>query len=181
MPPATPTAPPFGAERWQLALRGGNVAWLEPLDLAASRRLAEAVAAIDPWARLGTGSERMLTGLTVEDPHVCRRRIVVDGEDAGLVVVRYPWLFGPYLNLLAVLPAYQRGGLGAAVIAWMEAEVAGYSRNLWLCASSFNAAALAFYAAQGFARVGDLPDLVAPGFAEVLMRKRLDAPAGSAR
>jgi ribosomal protein S18 acetylase RimI-like enzyme len=54
----------------------------------------------------------------------------------------------------------------------MESE-AGQVGNLWLCVSAFNSRAIAFYERQGFQPVADLPDLVTPGFAELLMRKRL--------
>ena len=181
MPSAERPAPPFRAERTELALRGGGVATLGPIDAAAARSMAEALAAIDPWATLGIAPQHLLAGLTADDPHTCRRLIAVAGANAGAVVVRYPWLFGPYLNVLAVLPAYQRLGIGAAVLRWMEDEVQGQAKNLWLCASAFNADALAFYQRHGFAKVGDLADLVAPGFSEVLMRKRLDVAADPGR
>jgi ribosomal protein S18 acetylase RimI-like enzyme len=175
MPPDGRPSPPFRTGQQTLALPGSRTASLEPLDAAAALSLAEAVARIDPWARLGIGADRLAAGLTAEDPHVCRRRIRLPGADAGLVVVRHPWLFGPYLNLLAVLPPCQGLGIGAAVLAWMEAEVAGRSGNLWVCVSAFNAPARAFYERCGFRSVGEIADLVAPGFSEVLMRKRLDA------
>lgn len=166
---------PFRAERYELALRGGGLATLQPIEMAAVVSLAAAIAAIDPWSRLGISAAQLSAGLAAEDPHLCRRVITVGGASAGVVVVRHPWLFGPYLNLLAVLPTYQRHGIGAAVLGWMEQEVRGQARNLWLCASAFNSGALAFYERHGFSRVGDLPDLIAPGLSEVLMRKRLDA------
>ena len=40
-------------------------------------------------------------------------------------------------------------------------------------ASVFNADALRFYEMNGFARTGEIVDLVAPGTAEVLLRRRL--------
>ena len=45
------------------------------------------------------------------------------------------------------------------------------SRNLWVCASSFNARALRFYERHGFARAATLPGLVADGYDEILLRK----------
>ncbi len=181
MPPGERPAPPFRAERTELTLRGGGVAILKPIDADAARGMAQAMAAIDPWTTLGIAPEQLLAGLTADDPNTCRRIIAVAGANAGVAVVRHPWLFGPYLNLLAVLPAHQRLGIGAAVLRWMQDEVAGQAKNLWLCASAFNAGALAFYQRHGFSPVGDLPDLVAPGFTEILMRKRLDATTDSTR
>jgi hypothetical protein len=42
-----------------------------------------------------------------------------------------------------------------------------------VCASEFNARAIEFYERHGFDRVGAIPDLISPGFAELLLRKRL--------
>jgi ribosomal protein S18 acetylase RimI-like enzyme len=44
---------------------------------------------------------------------------------------------------------------------------------LWVCASDLNSRAIAFYERHGFNRVGIIPDLVAPGATELLVRKRL--------
>jgi len=41
--------------------------------------------------------------------------------------------------------------------------------------SSFNTEARRFYERQGFAEVALLPDLIKPGFDEVLMRRRGDS------
>jgi ribosomal protein S18 acetylase RimI-like enzyme len=90
-----------------------------------------------------------------------------------LVVVRSPWLYGPYISLLAVLPSHQGLGLGSAVLASIERQLDSSDRNLWVCASTFNSSAIDFYIHRGFEPVGDLPDLVRVGFTERLFRKRL--------
>jgi ribosomal protein S18 acetylase RimI-like enzyme len=96
----------------------------------------------------------------------------VEGKEAGVVSVRDPWLKGPYLELLALLPPFQNRGLGATLIGWLEGEaVANGVRNLWVCASSFNVRALRFYERHGFARASVLPGLVAEGYDEILLRK----------
>ena len=46
-------------------------------------------------------------------------------------------------------------------------------RNLWVCASSFNADALRFYERHGFRQAAALPGLAADGFKEILLRKVL--------
>jgi ribosomal protein S18 acetylase RimI-like enzyme len=57
-------------------------------------------------------------------------------------------------------------------MAWFEsAGLKHGSRNLWVCASSFNARALRFYERQGFTRAATLPGLVANGYDEILLRK----------
>ena len=86
--------------------------------------------------------------------------------------MRHPWLKGPYLELLALLPEAQSQGIGSSIMAWFEtAGLQHRARNLWVCASSFNGRALRFYERHGFARAATLPDLVAEGYDEILSRK----------
>ncbi len=47
----------------------------------------------------------------------------------------------------------------------------GRGRNLFVCVSDFNDGARRFYARQGYAHVGTLPDLIVRGSAELLLRK----------
>lgn len=102
----------------------------------------------------------------------CRYRVEVGGVEAGAVSVRHPWLKGPYLEFLALLPRFQGQGIGAGLLAWFEQEALRLgARNLWVCASSFNAGALRFYARRGFRPAATLPGLVADGYDEILLRK----------
>ncbi len=61
---------------------------------------------------------------------------------------------------------------GSSVGSSEQARAAG-DRNLWVCASDFNAAGIMFYERHGFSRVADLDGLVRDGRTEVLLRKRL--------
>lgn len=45
------------------------------------------------------------------------------------------------------------------------------ARNLWVRASSFNARAIGFYESHGFTAAATLPNLVAEGYEEILLRK----------
>ena len=166
-------ARPFSAERWTLVTRRGIALSLEPIGADQATPLAAAVTAIDPWHRMAYRAEAMAAYLAARDPGTCRRAICRDGAIVGAVSVRYPWLRGPYLELLALLPGQQGTGIGAAVLHWMTAQAAGHANSAWVCASSFNDRALSFYRRHGFVRVGDLDDLVGPGFTEILLRKRL--------
>lgn len=59
-----------------------------------------------------------------------------------------------------------------AILAWLEAEALKLNaRNLWVCASSFNARALRFYERHGFRQAATLPGLVVDGYDEILLRK----------
>lgn len=150
---------------------------LAPLDRSAAGLLAERLVAMDPWRRLGYQPDRLQRYLNGDSPALARFRLDCEGELAGVVAVRSPWLHGPYLELLAVLPEHQGRGLGGAVLRWVEAE-AGTSHNLWVAVSSFNAAARSFYARHGFSEIGAVPGLVRDGCDEILLRKALGRSGG---
>lgn len=138
--------------------------------------LGPAVAAIEPWSRLDYPASSMTGFLATEDPALTRMVVFAGNTPAGVIAVRSPWLHGPYLQLLALLPPFQGQGFGATLLGWFERQASPRNRWLWLCYSSFNARAGDFYARHGFERVAGLPDLLADGFEEVLMRKRINAP-----
>ena len=117
----------------------------------------------------------MTSFLSKEDRHCFRHVIRHNDALVGVVAIRNPWLYGPYLNLLAILPPYQASGVGAAVLLWMAAEAGDTASNLWVCVSKFNTQALRFYERHGFQLTAELPDLVRPGFAELLLRRQLAA------
>jgi len=146
---------------------------LRPLVSADAAPLAAALATLDPWATLGFKASALATYLDRDDPALARYIAERDGIPSGLLVVRHPWLRGPTIELLAVLPAAQGGGIGGAMVEWTARRAAEVSANLWACVSAFNAPARAFYARHGFIETATLVDLVAPGFDEILVRKRL--------
>ncbi|MFW2391900.1 MAG: GNAT family N-acetyltransferase [Methyloceanibacter sp.] len=127
-----------------------------------------------PWSQMGYSAEAMTRFLAARDDGARRYVIDVDGAPAGAVSIRYPWLLGPYVELLAILPASQGRGLGAAVLNWLAQEASRLeARNLWVCASRGNASALRFYQRHGFEETAALPDLVADGFEDILLRRTL--------
>ena len=73
------------------------------------RRLAD----IDPWARLGFDAARLQNLFTGNDDNAHRFTIVYGQVRAGLIIVRFPWLSGPYLNVLCdqfLSPAWIQAG-----------------------------------------------------------------------
>jgi GNAT superfamily N-acetyltransferase len=110
--------------------------------------------------------------LAAPDGGVARFIVEIDGKPGGAVSVRFPWLKGPYLELLALLPPFQRRGIGSALLGWFEEEgMRRGARNLWVCASSFNSSAIRFYGRHGFQPAAMLSGLVADGYGEILLRK----------
>ena len=136
--------------------------------------LGLALTSIDPWARLGLSSELMTGFLAGSNDNLRCFSIWHGGDRAGVAVVRFPWLSGPYLNLLAVLPGFQQKGIGRVALSWMEAEARAIgARNCFLCVSAFNISARGFYLRNGYSEAAVLDELIKDGEDEILMRKRL--------
>lgn len=132
----------------------------------------------DPWKRLGYTAahwERLFAPLPPgREGYVIEQ----DGTVAGLALLRRQFLFGDYLELLAIAPSTQRKGLGRALLNHLERIVFARSSNLFACVSDFNTSARQFYERNGYREVGPLPDLLMPGTAEILLRKTI-GPAKS--
>jgi ribosomal protein S18 acetylase RimI-like enzyme len=135
--------------------------------------LARSLAGMEPWLTLGYSADGLARGLMAPDLGLTRYLISRGGETLGLVTVRWPWLRGAYIELFAVLPGSQGQGIGEAALGLIEQEYRGRTGNLWLLVSGFNAGARRFYERQGFHAIGVIPDLVAQGRDEVMMRKIL--------
>lgn len=166
------TSDDAGARRVELTAAGDLS--LAPIEPTAVPELAGRIAAMQPWRTLGIAATRLAGALRDDDPRYRARAIEDrDGRIRGVVGVRGDWLYGPYLALLVVFPGGQRRGIGSAVLAWMEREAPASAGNLWVCASAFNADALAFYERHGFVRIGTLHGLVHDDHDEILLRKRL--------
>jgi GNAT superfamily N-acetyltransferase len=127
---------------------------------------------MEPWSVMNYPAETLAAFLASRDGGVSRYLVSLGGSEAGIVSVRYPWLKGPYLELLALLPIAQNQGIGSSILAWLEREALQHqAHNLWVCASSFNIRALRFYERHGFRPAATLPGLVADGYDEILLRK----------
>lgn len=165
-------ARPFQKAVYDLSSDSRNVT-LEPLVAGEADVLGAAFAAIDPWAAYRRTPAQLAGFFAGAEPDCCRRGIRSDGRLVGVVVVRSPWLLGPYLQFLGLMPGHQGGGAGAAVLAWMEREAGRDTRNLWLCVSGINTRARVFYERHGYRLAATLEGLAEDGMDELLMRKRL--------
>lgn len=163
---------PFSTGGSELPRAGTRRVRLLPFPPRAVVPLAEAIAAMEPWSVMNYPADRLMALLAHPDGGVCRYLVSVDDTDAGVVSVRFPWLKGPYLELLALLPHAQSQGIGGSIMGWFEETAFRHqARNLWVCASSFNTRGLRFYERYGFVAAAVLPGLVADGYDEILMRK----------
>jgi GNAT superfamily N-acetyltransferase len=145
---------------------------LRRLTAGDAERLAAALAAIDPWRTLGYRATVLEAYLRNADPALARFAIVAREALAGVVCLRFPWLRGPQLELIALLDGFRGRGLGAAVMNWAEAEAFHSAANIWALVSSFNAGARRFYRTRGFVEIGVIPELLGAGRDEILLRKQ---------
>jgi len=128
----------------------------------------------EPWIRLSFSAASLANYLTREDPSL-RRYAISDRDNLmGVICVRYPWLRGPYIELLGLFPNCRGKGVGKQVLSWAETEARRESKNLWVLTSSFNQPAISFYQRQGFYLIGTIQGLVTPEYDEILLRKCLE-------
>jgi diamine N-acetyltransferase len=169
-------APPFRADRYRLRpLPDGRTLALARFAAAAADVLGPATAAFGPWAHYGFDGRNIAAAFKSRTEGIYRFQLECNDELAGAIVVVCPWLAGPYLQMLAILPAHQNLGIGARVLAWYEDEARAQFRNVWLCVSGFNVPAQRFYQAHGYTLAATLDGLMRDGDDELLMRKRLTA------
>jgi GNAT superfamily N-acetyltransferase len=145
---------------------------LSPLRSDLAKEIATRMASMEPWCTLRKSSAVLAASLVEPDDHY-RRWVIRRGLDPiGVLGIRCPWLYGPYVALLAIFHEHQRRGVGGGILGWIERQAQG-SRNTWVCVSSFNTRAQLFYTRHGYLQVGELQDLLVPGHSELLLRKRL--------
>jgi diamine N-acetyltransferase len=148
-----------------------NLARLAPSDIPVA---AEQLISMDPWLTLGYSSPGMSRYLEKRDESLFLFSVGCEGNQAGIIGIRYPWLLGPYLELFAIWKPFQGRGLGSAVMDWFAKRASRTSRNIWTLVSSFNENAINFYFKSGFRQIAYIPDLVKKDFSEILLRKSLN-------
>ncbi len=132
------------------------------------------VAASEPWMRLGEHINFrpfLSSNTTNTEAHVC----LADGEPVGFILfIREPvFARGGYLKAIGVSPHYRGRGIGKRLLSFAEKQTARRAVNFFLCVSSFNRGAQAFYKKHGYRRAGILPGLITPGASEYIYWKRL--------
>jgi ribosomal protein S18 acetylase RimI-like enzyme len=125
----------------------------------------------DPAARSAGHKLLLAEPVSAAGEPVGLARVVVGGQPAGHGFGQFGR--GGYLQLIALRSGFAGRGLGQLLLAAVEELVALDSRDLFLLTSDFNHGAQRFYARAGYLRVGELPDFVRPGIAEIIYWKRL--------
>jgi GNAT superfamily N-acetyltransferase len=138
--------------------------------------IAARIARLDPWARVGRPPSSFVAYMTRPMAATFRYAVRIDGRPVGLLSIRYPFMRGPYIEIIALFEEAQRRGIGRAIIDWMGREVDGEATNIWLCVTDWNAPARAAYAALGFVEIGPIDGVAILGQTEIFMRKVLAPP-----
>jgi ribosomal-protein-alanine N-acetyltransferase len=135
---------------------------------------AEIVSQSEPWKRLGDSFD--FSQVLSFDPRIGAAHVLMaDKEVVGFVVFSpYPvFARGGYLRAIGVAPSKRRQGFGKMLVCFAERSTVRFSPNLYLCVSSFNRKAQAFYKNLGYRRIGIIPDLLIRGASEYIYWKRL--------
>ncbi len=154
-------------------MKAGTGAFVISAGTADDREWAAVLmAGSDPWLTLGRGLAACRAACQRPE---CQIFVARDAHDRGGFALLNPRgvAGAPYLAAIAVAPEWRSRGIGAALVAHCEREAALTSRHFFLCVSSFNTRAQAFYERHGFRRVGEFPDYVIDGPSELLMYKRV--------
>ena len=128
----------------------------------------------EPWTTLGEGFD--FAQVLSQDGQISTAHVlIVDKEVAGFIVFSpYPvFARGGYLRAIGVAPSMRRQGFGKMLVRFAEKSTVRFSSSLYLCVSSFNRKAQAFYKNLGYQRIGIIPDLIVRGASEHIYWKRL--------
>jgi len=150
---------------------------LKDLDIRSATReerdwTAELMAGSEPWITLGTTVEQCLR--VCRDPEYLIFVGHHDGIPIGSIILHPRGLAGsPYIKSVAVAETQRSNGVGTQLIAFAENHFRNNSKHIFLCVSSFNRRAQAFYDRLGYTRVGEFNDYIKEGASEILFHKPL--------
>jgi ribosomal protein S18 acetylase RimI-like enzyme len=133
---------------------------------------AALLAGSEPWITLGISLEQCQK--TCRDPEYLIYVAHWRGVRCGAMVLHQRGVAGsPYLKSIAVAEGYRSRRVGAEMLRFAEDLFRDRARHLFLCVSSFNPLAQAFYERNGYQAVGEFKDYIIDGASEILMHRRL--------
>ncbi len=133
---------------------------------------AALMAASEPWTTLGVTLEECRR--SCRDPEYLLYIAHTDAGASGMMLLHPRGVASsPYLKSIAVTGERRGEGIGAALLEFAEQLFGREAHFFFLCVSSFNHRARAFYERHGYTAVGEFKDYIIEGASEVLMQKRL--------
>jgi ribosomal protein S18 acetylase RimI-like enzyme len=143
---------------------------IRPLqNMTEARTCADFMAASEPWLTLNFDAEQIFQRLT--NPQRSVYVAEIKNQIIGALVLHLDGVLNGYIQLIAIHPDQRGSGLGTQLLAFAEEQIFLHSPNVFLCVSDFNLRAQKFYERHGYQRIGELPDFLVPGRAEILLRK----------
>jgi len=133
---------------------------------------AQLMASSEPWITLGRGLESCRETCQRPGYHLFVAR---DGDTpCGFILLHPRGVAGsPYVASIAVAASQRGRGIGKRLLDFAERQLRPEARHIFLCVSSFNAAARRLYEREGWKAVGELEDYIIDGASEILMHKWL--------
>jgi ribosomal-protein-alanine N-acetyltransferase len=146
-----------------------DVVRVDATDRVSAEACARMMIASEPWITLRRSFDSALRNL--QDPGKELHVVRVGDEVCGFVLLDMRGPLAGYIQSICVRSDQRGRGLGTALLGWAERRIHRESPNVFLCVSSFNAAARRLYERLGYEAVGSLADFVVPGHDEILLRK----------
>lgn len=136
-----------------------------------AHRCARFMSNSEPWLTLNRPYENSLKIFSDPSKEV---HVAIAGENlAGFIVLQMIGAFVGYIQSIAVLPDWRNRGIGYRLMRFAEERVFAETPNVFICVSSFNQSAQAFYKRLGYGVVGELKDYIISGHSEILLRKTM--------
>ncbi len=147
-----------------------NSARIVSMQIKHIRICREIAACSEPWRTLKEGID-FLHYISRKEAYV----FMSGDEPAGFIIFTPLPVFarGGYLRAIGVSPSMRRHGIGKGLMDFAEKKTSRSALNFYLCVSSFNRPAQAFYKSLGYIRIGKVPELIMPGSSECIYWKRL--------
>lgn len=143
---------------------------IRPLASESEReQCARMMSVSDPWMTLGRNYEQCLESLRKGPAELY---VAIDDEAVrGFIVLMLHGALVGYIRILCIDPGHRGHGLGTQLVEFAEERIFRESPNVWLFVTSFNTRARALYERLGYQVIGEVPDYIVRGCAEILMRK----------
>ena len=138
-------------------------------------RVAEILTQSPPWALTGESVQEIEKLLLASLGRGGQFVAEADGEPAGVVGFISEPIFarGGCVCFLAVRDEMRRRGIGRQLMGFVERKIFSQSPNIYLSISPSNEPARRFFERLGYVKVGEIPDLFAPGTVEWILRKSI--------
>jgi len=134
-----------------------------------AKAAARMMASTEPWISLGFGYEACLR--RTSEPEKEHLGAFFDGDLVGFLILDMRGPFAGYIQTVCVDAPHRSHGIGRALIRVAEERALRDSPNVFLCVSTTNDRARRLYEELGYVRIGEIPDYLAQGHTEILMRK----------